>query len=142
MNPSTKVGTVDHQLQQLEPAPFDACNCIRTLPSADGNGVTSLTDIRLFLFGVSKILDMRTLTYTIIFLLWFIKVLKIFLVPFSGSGSLETFIWPLIYLFVLGRDRFFTVYIRFKEILFFIFQRNYLTKISPYHQALTELRCQ
>ena len=43
---------------------------------------------------------------------------------FSGSynilyKNLLLWIWPVIYFFVLGRDRFFTVYICFKETLFF-----------------------
>ena len=43
---------------------------------------------------------------------------------FSGSyhvpfKNLLQKIWPFIYFFVLGRDRFFTVYICFKEALFF-----------------------
>ena len=45
---------------------------------------------------------------------------------FSGSHNfvllknLLLYIWPLVYLLVLGRDRFFTAYICFKETLFFI----------------------
>ena len=66
---------------------------------------------------------------------------------FSGSYNFILFknpllhIWPLIYLFVVGRDIFFTAYIYFKEISFFSFHLNYLINISPYHKALAHLEC-
>ena len=48
-------------------------------------------------------------------------------------------IWPLIYLFLLERDSFYTVYICFKEILFFI----QIFNTSPYLRALAaNLGCQ
>ena len=74
------------------------------------------------IIGVCMILYMRTLTRTVIFSSWFFKVFKNFLVLIIlyCFKNLLLYIWPLIYLFVLGRDRFFTVYICFKETLFFI----------------------
>ena len=57
--------------------------------------------------------------------------------------NLLIWIWPSIYLFVLGRDRFCTVYICFKETLFFcsIFHTK-LFDVSPYVRALDNLVCQ
>ena len=58
--------------------------------------------------------------------LFFPNIFKLFL-SFSGSYNFILFknfllyIWPLIYLFVLGRDRLLTVYICLKEALFFNF---------------------
>ena len=47
--------------------------------------------------------------------------------------NLLRYISPLTYLFVVGRDRFFTVYICFEETPYFsIFHANYLINISPY----------
>ena len=99
--------------------------------------------------GVRMILDMRLLTRTLIFSLRVFKVFKIFLVliilnclktycnifdfKFICFSLEETYsllfkylllyIRLLVYLFVLGRDIFFTVYICFffKKNLFFIF---------------------
>ena len=60
--------------------------------------------------GVRMILDMRTLTGTLIFFLWFYEVFKIFLVLIIlYCENLLLYIWPLVYLFVLGRDKFLTV---------------------------------
>ena len=95
--------------------------------------------------GVRMSLDMRTLSRTLICSLWVFKVHKIFLVliilycleaycyifdfKFTCLSleeiysllfkSLLLYIWLLGYLFVLERDIFFTVYICFKENLFF-----------------------
>ena len=78
--------------------------------------------------GVNMILDMRPLTRALIFSLWFF-------IHFSDScnfilfKNLLLYIWPFIYLFVHGRDRFFTAYNCFKETLYFsIFHTNYLIK--------------
>ena len=117
MNRSTRVGTLHYQLHQLQPVQFDVCKYMRTLASAHAPLAG------LLLFGVNKILDMRKLTLTLIFMLWFIKVFQFFLVPLFWFWFFENLMlhtWPLIYLFILGRDRFFTVYICFKELLFFI----------------------
>ena len=72
---------------------------------------------------VCMILDMVMLTCMLIFSLYFFKVFKIFqsshdLILFK---NLVLYIWSLIYLFVLGRDRFFTAYICFKEPIFQFF---------------------
>ena len=56
--------------------------------------------------AICMILDMHTLTRTLIF-----KVFKIFLFLlfwFWFCKNLMLYIWPLIYLFLLGRDIFFT----------------------------------
>ena len=72
--------------------------------------------------GIRMILDMCTLTRT--FIIFPYDFLKFY---FSGSynfilfKNLLLYIWPLIYLFVLVRDWFFTVYIHVKETLFFNF---------------------
>ena len=64
---------------------------------------------------------------------------------FSGSyifklfKNLLLYIWYLIYLFVLGRDRFFTDYICFNETLFF----NFLYKLyNKYLLYLPQSTCQ
>ena len=54
--------------------------------------------------------------------------------------NLLIYIWPSICLFVCGRDRFFIVYIYFKETLFFNFSYE-LFNISPYLRALASLGC-
>ena len=71
--------------------------------------------------GIHMILDICTLTCKVIFPYGFLKISKFFWLFFSGSGSLKSqcYDWSLIHLFVLGRDRFFTIYICFKGTLFF-----------------------
>ena len=54
----------------------------------------------------------------------FFQVFKIFLL--LNFSNLLLYTWPLIYLLALEKDRFFTVYISFKETLFLIFHRKYL----------------
>ena len=58
--------------------------------------------------GVSRILDMRTLTPTLIFSLWFFKVFKNFLI-LKSLYCLRTYchVYLTFNLFVLGKDRFF-----------------------------------
>ena len=102
--------------------------------------------------GVRMILDMRLLTRTLIFFPTIFKVFKIFLVLIILNclktycyifdfkficlsleetysllfKSLLLFIRLLVYLFVLGRDIFFTVYICFlKKTYFSFFHANY-----------------
>ena len=75
------------------------------------------------------------------FSVWFFKLFKFFLVLLI-LYCLKTYliyIWPLIYLFVLGRDRLFTAYICFKETLFFNFSYKYE---KSYLRALDNLGCQ
>ena len=55
--------------------------------------------------------------------------------------NLLLYLWPLIYLFVLGTAKFFTVYICFKETLFFNLPKSYSINISPYFRANTNLGC-
>ena len=86
---------------------------------------------------VRMILDMGTLKLTLIFSLWLFKVFKIFLnLIILQFKNLMLYIGPLTFLLVLGRDRFFTVYIYFKETYFPIFHTNYLINISPYLEHL------
>ena len=66
------------------------------------------------------ILDMHMFRHKLIFSLRFFEVFTIFLV-FMILYCLLLYIWPLIYLFVLGWDRFLTVYICLWETLFFNF---------------------
>ena len=67
--------------------------------------------------GAHMILGMCTLTRTLIFSLQFLKVFKMFLVlRISYCLKTSCYIFDL-YLFVLERDRFFTIYICFKETL-------------------------
>ena len=70
------------------------------------------------------------------FFLWFFQVFNFFFVLFWFwfFKNLMLYIWSLIYLFVLGRDRFFTVYVCFKETLFF----NFLYKLSNKYFSLPE----
>ena len=49
-------------------------------------------------------------------------------------------IWPLIYLFVLGRDIFFTVYICFKETLFFYISYKLFNKYFSLPQSSRQSR--
>ena len=93
--------------------------------------------------GVHMILDMCTLTYTLIFSPWFFKAFKIFLVLIILYGVKAycyrfDFIWLWIYLFVLGRERFFTVYICFKESIF----SNSLYKWIAKYFSLLQSTCQ
>ena len=70
--------------------------------------------------GLFMILDMCTLRCTLIFSRLFFWIFKKCLVfcNFILFKNLLLYIWPLIYLYVLGRDRFFTVYFCFKETSF------------------------
>ena len=58
--------------------------------------------------------------------------------------NVQLYIWPLIYIFVLGRGRFFTVYIYFKETFFFNFSYKLFNKyFSLLHRAhVANLGCQ
>ena len=67
----------------------------------------------------------------------FFQVFKIFLL--LNFSNLLLYTWPSIYLLALEKDRFFTVYISFKETLFLIFHRKYLINISPCVRALVNL---
>ena len=65
---------------------------------------------------------------------------------FSGSSmfllfkNLLLYIWPLIYLFVIERDTFFTVYIYFKETLFFNFSYKLFNKNFLLPQRICQFR--
>ena len=65
---------------------------------------------------------------------------------FSGSynfillKNLLLYIWALMYLFVLGRERFFTVYICFKETLFFNFSHKLFNKYFSLPQSTCQFR--
>ena len=79
-------------------------------------------------------LDMGALTRRLIFFpMIFLSFQKL-----SGSYNfipvepLLLYVWPLSYLFLLGRERFFTVYICFKKPFFSIFHTNYWINISHY----------
>ena len=78
--------------------------------------------------GVSMILHVRTLIRMVIFFLWIFKSYQNFSGPFIFIRFKNLYIWPLIYLFFLGRDRLFTVYICFKETLFFSFSYKLFNK--------------
>ena len=73
--------------------------------------------------GIHMIWDMHTMTCTVIFSLCLFEGFK----KFSGSynfilfKNLLLYNRPLIYLFALRRNKFFTVYICFKETLFLNF---------------------
>ena len=87
-------------------------------------------------------LNMRMLTCMPIFSLRFFKFFKIFLVLII-LYCLKTYCYTFdIYLFVLGRDRYFTAYICSKESLFFNFLYKLLINISLYLRALANLGCQ
>ena len=88
--------------------------------------------------GIQIVLDVRMFTCLLIFSLWLFKVFNNFLL-----FKHQLYIWHLIYLFVLGRKRFFTVYICFKESLFFNFlYKLFNNYISSYIRALANLGCQ
>ena len=73
------------------------------------------------------------LTNVLIFSLWFFKVVKIFHVLIILC-SLKTYCCILLYiLFALGIGRFFTVYICFKEILFFSFSYKLIFLLTSEH---------
>ena len=79
---------------------------------------------------IHMILDVCTLTSRLIFSLWFLKVFKIFLsiILYCLKTYCYNYIWPLILMFVLKRERFYTVYIYFKETLFFNFSYKLFKK--------------
>ena len=87
--------------------------------------------------GIRMILDMRKLTSKLIFFL------RYSFQNFSSSDNfmllknLLQYIWPLIYLFDLGWDTFFTVYICFKETLF-----NFSYKLFNNFFSLPPSNCQ
>ena len=88
-------------------------------------------------------LDMRTLTRTLIFFPMIFKLLRFFLVPII-LYSLKTYyyIYMTFNLFVLGRDTFFTVYICFKETLFFNFSyKLFLNIICFYYEIMAKCTC-
>ena len=94
------------------------------------NWCTSHTYVRLLLLAYAWF---WTCVHWHIFSLWFFKVFKLFLVLlFWFFKNLMLYIWPLIYLFLLRRDIFFTIYICFKETLFF----NFSHKLSNKHFSL------
>ena len=71
------------------------------------------------LVGVRMILDMRPLIRTLIFPLLFFQIFKnFFILIILFCLKTQCYIFGL-YLFAIGRDRFFTVDICFKKILFF-----------------------
>ena len=81
--------------------------------------------------GVRMVLDMRTLTLTLIYFLWFFRVFKIVLI-FIILYCLKTYCYIFdLYLFVLGRDTFFIVHICFKETLFFNFSFFWMGQYDP-----------
>ena len=81
--------------------------------------------------GVRMVLDMRTLTLTLIYFLWFYRVFKIVLI-FIILYCLKTYCYIFdLYLFVLGRDTFFIVHICFKETLFFNFSFFWMGQYDP-----------
>ena len=83
--------------------------------------------------GVHMNLNMSTLTRTLIFSLWFLN--RFFLVLMLYCLKTYCYIYDL-YLFVLGRDRFFTVYICFKESLFFNFSYKLLLNIICFYYKI------
>ena len=72
-------------------------------------------------------------TYFHFFLMVFLSSVSYNFILFK---NLMVYIWPLIYLFVLGRDRFFTVSICFKETLF----SNFSYKPFPLLQSTCHIR--
>ena len=76
------------------------------------------------------ILDMLALTRRLIFF----PMIFLNFQRFSGSYNfilvepLLLYTWPLVYLLVLGKEKFFTVYICFKETFFFNFSYKLLNK--------------
>ena len=99
------------------------------------NWCTSHTYVRLLLLAYAWF---WTCVHWHIFSLWFLKVFKLFLVLlFWFFKNLMLYIWPLIYLFLLRRDIFFTIYICFKETLFF----NFSHKLSTKHFSLRTSIC-
>ena len=88
--------------------------------------------------GVRMILDMRTLIRTLIFPYDFFKFFKICLVLII-LYCLKTYWYKFdLYFFVLGRDGFFTVFICFKETLFFNFSYKLLNKYFSLLQSTSE----
>ena len=95
--------------------------------------------------GVHMILDMSTLTCTLIFSPCFFKAFKIFLVLIILYGVktycyIFDFIWLWIYLFGLGRERFFTVYICFTESIFSNSLYKWITKYFSLLQSTCQFR--
>ena len=89
--------------------------------------------------GVCMILDMHTLTCTLIFFpMIFLKFSKFFW--FWFFKNLMLYICPLIYLFVLERDRFFTLYICFQGTLFFNFSYKLFNKYFSLPQSTQQFR--
>ena len=89
--------------------------------------------------NIQMILDMHMLTCMLTFSQRISKFSNFFwfLLCYLFKNLL-LYIWPLIYLFVLGRDSFFTVYIWFKETLFF----NSSYKLLNKHFSLPQSTCQ
>ena len=89
--------------------------------------------------GVCMILDMHALTCTLIFFpMIFLKFSKFFW--FWFFKNLMLYICPLIYLFVLERDRFFTLYICFQGTLFFNFSYKLFNKYFSLPQSTQQFR--
>ena len=84
------------------------------------------------------IFDMCTLTRMLIFSLWFFKVFGSY--NFILFTNLLLYIWTLIYLFVLGRDKFFTFYICFKQTFFFNFSYILFNKYFTLPQSNCQFR--
>ena len=80
------------------------------------------------------------LTRKLISSLWFFCFQNFVSYNFTLFKDLLLYIWPLIYLFVLGRDTFFTVYICFKENLFFNFLYKLFNKYFSLPQSTYQFR--
>ena len=116
----------------------------------------SVSIVNINMMTRSFILDIRTLHVRSFFSLWFSKFFKIVLVVISlllylvvisfdqsvTVLNLLLYICFLIYLLVLVRDIFFTVYICLKKSYFPISHENYLINISPYIRELANFGCQ
>ena len=89
------------------------------------------------------ILDVHTFTHTLIFFPMIFSKFK----NFSGSynfilfKNLLLYIWPLIYFFVLGGDKFFTVCICFKE-TYFSWNKNFSLPVFNKYFSFTLSTCQ
>ena len=107
------------------------------------NWHTSCIYVRLpsTFIGVCMILDMRTLTCTLTFLPYeLFNFFKIFLV-FRISYCLKTYCYIFdLYLFILVTDRFFTIFVCFKETLCFDFAYKLFNKYFSLPQSTCQFR--
>ena len=103
------------------------------------NGIRHIHIYMPNFIAIQMILDMHMLTCMLTFSQRISKFSDFFwfLLCYLFKNLL-LYIWPLIYLFVLGRDSFFTVYIWFKETLFF----NSSYKLLNKHFSLPQSTCQ